>query len=135
MVPAYAKSAEEAGVAEEIASWPDYQRRVRYLPRESLSRNTFVALGISPKLSTARRIAFTRRVRPAHADCMTQNLSAGIPGPHAAPGAGTAGGVQSSPPAAETPASHETQTNREAPVGIPRPSQPQSATPRAGKHR
>jgi len=80
---------------------------------------------------------------------MTQNLSAGVSGPHAAPGGGTTGGVQSSPPAAETPASHETQIDREAPVGIPRPSRPsqpqgggpqpagtpQSATPRAGRHR
>src|SRR5215471_14805009 len=121
----------------------------RYLYRGFSSRHTFVAVGISPKLSTARRIASIHRVHAAHAGGMTQNLSAGVSGPHAAPGGGTTGGVQSSPPAAETPASHETQIDREAPVGIPRPSRPsqpqgggpqpagtpQSATPRAGRHR
>src|SRR5215475_11962736 len=118
IVPEYAKSAGGAVLRKgRVPPEPFGERRVHYLARESLSRNTFVAVGITPKLSTARKIASIRRVRAAHAGGMTQNLSAGVSGPHAAPDAGTTGGVQSSPPAAETPASHETQTDREAPIG------------------
>jgi hypothetical protein len=68
---------------------------------------------------------------------MTQNLSEGLPGPHAVPGAPTRDTEANceTPADHETPANHRTQTERETPAGQPQSGRPHPGQPQRGKPR
>src|SRR5580693_10270253 len=71
--------------------------RLPYLLRQFSSRNTFVALWISPELSTARRSNPPAALTARTLGSMTQDLSAGTSSPQPVPG------TPGSTPPARTP--------------------------------
>ena len=111
---------------------PPKPRSAVYLFREPLSRNAFMALGISPELSTGSKSAFTRPASVEHAGCMTQNLSPGAHAPHDDPRAPATGVARASQPHRETPAKKQARTPQaRTPKSWRKPPAPRTSARRA----